>query len=127
VRGLIVKVVATLVANAIALLVGAIVLSKVSLSFTGFLTSLVIFTVVVLVADPLIRGLADGKSSVVVALSSLIATLVSLVVTKLLGDSLQIRGVFTWVFATVLVWAVSAVLRFVILRVADQEPTADPN
>jgi O-antigen/teichoic acid export membrane protein len=45
---------------------------------------------------------------------ALIATLVSLVVTVLLTDGLSIRGVGTWIAATVIVWLGSVLAAFIL-------------
>jgi hypothetical protein len=44
----------------------------------------------------------------------LLATLASLIVTELLTDGLSIRGVGTWIAATVVVWLASVLAAFIL-------------
>ena len=84
---------------------------------TGFLLALLIFTVVAVIAGPVIRRLADDRAPAAVVVSALLATLVSLVVTQIVSDGLDIDGAFTWVSAAVIVWVVAAVAAFVLSKV----------
>ena len=96
-----------LLANAIALVVGAQVLEDMSLDGLGFVIAALIYTGVAVLAEPLIRQMALKNAPALLGSSSLVATLVSLVVTSLVTDGLQISGGTTWVLATVVVWAVA--------------------
>lgn len=116
---------ATLVANAVAIVVADVALDKVSLVLSGFIAAVIIYTVVSVVAEPAIRKLADDKAPAVVGVSSLVATLISLIITVLVTSGLEISGLLTWIIASVLVWVISALLRFVIVKAATGE--ADPN
>jgi uncharacterized membrane protein YvlD (DUF360 family) len=106
--------VVALIANAIALLVGAWVLPDMSLTAVAFLIAVVIFTVVAVVIDPLIRQVSMTKAPVLLGSSALVSTLVALIVTALISDGLQISGIGTWILATVIVWAVSVIARLVL-------------
>ncbi|WP_068154802.1 phage holin family protein [Rhodococcus phenolicus] len=106
--------VVALIANAIALLVGAWVLTDMSLTPVAFLIAVVIFTVVAVVIDPLIRQVSMTKAPVLIGSSALVSTLVALIVTALISDGLQISGIGTWILATVIVWAVSVIARLVL-------------
>lgn len=96
-----------LLANAIALLVGAQLLEDMSVDGVGVVLAVLIYTGVAVLAEPLIRQMALKNAPALLGSSSLVATLVSLVVTALVSDHLQISGATTWVLATVLVWAVA--------------------
>jgi len=96
-----------LLANAVALLVGAIVLPKMSLNASGYITAVLLFTVIAVAIEPLIRQSAMRSSPALLGSSSLVATLISLVLTAVIGDGLSISGLVTWVLATVLVWLVA--------------------
>lgn len=96
-----------LLANALALVVGAQVLEDMSLDVSGFIIAALIYTGVAVLTEPLIRQMALKNAPALLGSSSLVATLLSLVVTALVSDGLQISGGTTWVLATVLVWAVA--------------------
>jgi uncharacterized membrane protein YvlD (DUF360 family) len=98
-----------LVANAIGLIVAAIVLDDVELDATSFVVAVVIFTAVFVLLQPFLavnlRRMGPGMLGAV----SLLATLVSLIVTDLLTDGLSISGVLTWILAALIVWLVALV------------------
>lgn len=96
-----------LLSNAIALVVGAQVLEDMSLDGLGFVIAALIYTGVAVLSEPLIRQMALKNAPALLGSSSLVATLVSLVITSLVTDGLQISGGTTWVLATVVVWAVA--------------------
>jgi putative membrane protein len=101
--------VVSLLADAVALIVAAQVLDDMSLDAAGFTLALVLFAVTGLLVEPLLRQVALRNAPALLGSSALVSTLVSLVVTALVSDGLQISGATTWVLATVLVWAVSLV------------------
>jgi putative membrane protein len=98
-----------LVANAVGLIVAAIVLDDVHLDAASFVVAVVIFTAVFVLLQPFLavnlRRMGPGMLGVV----SLLATLVSLIVTDLLTDGLSISGVLTWILAALIVWLVALV------------------
>ena len=98
-----------LVANAIGLIVAAVVLDDVRLNVASFVVAVVIFTAVFVLLQPFLavqlRRMGPGMLGAV----SLIATLVSLIVTDLLTDGLSISGVLTWILAALIVWLVALV------------------
>lgn len=104
---LLARAVISLIANAVALLVADLVLDDVSIGAAGFVIAVVIFTVVSVVIEPLIRQMALRNAPAVLGSTALVATLVSLIVTTLLTDEMSISGGITWVVATVLIWAVA--------------------
>jgi hypothetical protein len=98
-----------LVANAIGLIAAAIVLDDVHLDAGSFVVAVVIFTAVFVLLQPFLavqlRRMGPGMLGTV----SLIATLVSLIVTDLFTDGLSISGVLTWILAALIVWLVALV------------------
>jgi len=96
-----------LVANAVGLIVAAAVLDGMHLNVTGFVTALIIFTIVYALVLPFLASQFRRGGSSVLGGVALIATLVSLIVTALVADGLSISGVGTWIAATVIVWLVS--------------------
>ncbi|MGB3411011.1 MAG: hypothetical protein WBA45_07415 [Microthrixaceae bacterium] len=103
-----------LVADAIALLVAMMLVEDMNLTSSGFVLAVVIFGAVSLLIEPLMRQIAIKNLPALLGSSTLVATLVSLIVTAIISNSLTIRGLGAWVFVTVLVWAVGLVARMVL-------------
>jgi hypothetical protein len=110
----------SLLADAVGLLVAAQVLDDMALDVDGFVTAVVLFALVGLLIEPLLRQVAVRNVPALLGSTALVATLVSLIVTALVSDGLRISGTLTWVLATVIVWAVallaSLLLPLVIFR-----------
>ena len=88
--------------NAVALIVTSLILDDVALDAAGFFIALAVYTVAVLLMQPLVRQVALKNAPALLGSSALVATLVSLIVTVILTDGLRITGAVTWVMATVL-------------------------
>ena len=101
-------------ANAIGLIVAAIVLDGVDINAASFVVAVVIFTIVFAVLLPFLavqlRRLGNGA----IGATALIATLVSLIVTDLVSDGFTISGLGTWIAAAVIVWLAALVAAFVL-------------
>jgi hypothetical protein len=106
---LLVTVLLTLIANAVAVIVAAVVLDDMTLDAGAFIVEIAIFTAVVFVIRPLIVQIGLQQAPAIAGSSALLATLVGLIVTSVLSDGLQIRGADTWVLATIIVWLISMV------------------
>ena len=111
---LLVRLVIAFVSNAVGLLVAAAVLDGVSLNATGFIVAVVVFTVVFALMQPFLISTLRRAPGPLLGGVALIATLVSLILTTLLTDGLSIRGVGTWIAATVIVWLGSVLAAFVL-------------
>lgn len=96
-----------LAASAIGLLVADWVLDDMSVGMSGFILAVAIFTVTTAIINPFIMKMAMKKAQALLGASALITTFVGLLVTKILSESLQIRGLSTWLFATLVVWLAS--------------------
>jgi putative membrane protein len=96
-----------LAANAVGLLVAAVVLDGMTISGGAFLLAVVFFTVVEVVLGPLIRQVAVKKANALLGSTALVVTLLGLLVTNVVSDGLSIEGPSTWVLATVIVWLAS--------------------
>ena len=106
---LLLTVLLSLVANAIGLIVAAVVLDDMTLDAGAFVVEVALFTVVVFVIRPLIVQTGLQHAPAISGSSALLATLVGLVVTSVVSDGLQIRGAVTWVLATIVVWLISMI------------------
>ena len=109
-----IRLVIALVSNAVGLIVAAAVLDGMSLNATGFIVAVVVFTVVFALLQPFLVSVLRRSPGPVLGGVALIATLVSLIVTELLTDGLSIRGVGTWIAATVIVWLGSVLAAFIL-------------
>ncbi|MGH3137162.1 MAG: hypothetical protein ACRDPV_11790 [Gaiellaceae bacterium] len=111
---LIVRTVIALAANAVGLIVAAALLDGMTLNVSGFITALVIFTIVYALLLPFLASQFRRGGSSVLGGVALIATLVSLIVTALIADGLSISGVGTWIAATVIVWLAALLAAFIL-------------
>lgn len=94
-----------LAANAIGLLVAKWLLAPAfSITATGFLWVIVIFTLARLILAPLIFKLAFKHVRAITGGIALVTTFAGLLVTTWLTDGLVITGFSTWVLATLIVW-----------------------
>lgn len=113
--------------NAVALIAASLLLPGVALEPAGFLTALVIFTITSVLIEPLLRQMALKSAPAILGSSALIATLVSLVVTTWLGDSLRIDGATDWILATIVVWAIGLAARLLLPLVLFKRVLAEAN
>ncbi len=101
---LLLRIVISLLGNALGLWVASLILTDMSLSASGFVIAVVVFTVLTAVLQPLITKMAMQNAPALQGSSALVTTFLSLVITALVTDGLSINGVSTWIFATVIVW-----------------------
>lgn len=93
-----------LLANAVGLIVASLILSGFSISGIAFVIAVGIFTIVEVIADPLITKIALTRVPALRGGVALITTFVGLLITSLVSDGIHISGVSTWVLATLIVW-----------------------
>lgn len=105
-----------LAANAIGLLIAAIVLEDMSIDGLAFIIAVVIFTVVEVIMQPYFTKMAMSSAKALQGGTVLLTTLVGLIVTNLVSDGLTITGLSTWIFATLIVW-IGALLAGLLLPV----------
>ena len=98
------------VANAVGLIVAAAVLDGMHMSVGSFFLDIIIFTVVTALLQPFVA--AQFRRLAVFA--GLIAIFVALVITDLISDGLTINGLSTWVWATLIIWAVALITAFIL-------------
>jgi hypothetical protein len=112
----IVRTVIVLLGNAVGLIVASLVFDGFSIDVTGFVVSLVIFTVAVALMTPFLASTMRRNQSGSAALGgvALISTFVALLITDLFTDGLSISGIGTWIGATVVVWLASLLAVFIL-------------
>lgn len=98
-----------LAANAIGLLVADLVLADLSLDASAFIFAVLIFTVVEVIAEPLIQKIAVKNAHALVGSVALITTFLGLLVTDVVSSGMDIDGVWTWILATIIVWLAAMV------------------
>lgn len=100
--------------SAIGLLVAAWLVPGVSVSAWGFITAVVIFAVAQSILSPFFLKMASRYASAFLGGIGLVSTLVALVLASALTHGLTIRGIGSWIAATVVVWLVTAVATVVL-------------
>ena len=100
--------------SAIGLLVAAWLIPGVSVSVWGFITAVVIFAVAQALLSPFVLKMASRYASAFLGGIGLVSTLVALVLASVLTHGLSIRGIGSWIGATVVVWLVTAVATVVL-------------
>ncbi len=99
-----------LAAAAIGLWIAALLLSGVTLTASGFVLAIIIFAVLQALFLPFIGAMADKRDSLLLgSAGGLIATFAALLVTDLVSDGLDIKGIGTWIVATLIVWIVGLI------------------
>ncbi len=111
---LIASAILSLLANATGLIVAALLLSGFSISGLSFVVAVAIFTVVAIVADPLITKIAITKVTALRGGVALVTTLVGLIFTVIFTNGIAINGLSTWVLATLIVWLFAVIATLVL-------------
>jgi uncharacterized membrane protein YvlD (DUF360 family) len=111
---LLVRTAIALAANAVGLIVAAVVLDDMEIDVTSFVVAVVIFTVVFAVLQPFLAVQLRPLGSAALGGVSLVATLVSLIVTDLVSDGFTISGVVAWILAALIVWLGALIAAFVL-------------
>ena len=101
---LLIRIGLSLLGNALGLWVASLILDDMSVSGTAFVIAVLIFTVLTAVIQPLVTKMAMQNAPALQGSSALVTTFVALLITELISDGLEISGLSTWIFATVIVW-----------------------
>ncbi|NOD32313.1 MULTISPECIES: hypothetical protein [Ruegeria] len=107
---------ALLAGNAIGLLLASLILSGFAIKPISFIVVVIVFTVVQLIAEPLILKLGEKKAPALKGGIALIVTFVGLLVTDLITAGLTVGGVANLLGATLLVW-LGALIASVVLPI----------
>ncbi|HEX9178668.1 phage holin family protein [Mycobacterium sp.] len=97
-----------LASSAIGLLVAAWLIPGVSVTVSGFVVAVVVFSVAQAILSPFIFKMARRYASAFLGGIGLLSTLVALILASVLTHGVSIRGLGSWVAATVVVWLVTA-------------------
>ena len=113
---LLVRTAIVLIGNAVGLIVASLVFDDFEINVTGFIVSLIIFTIVVALMTPFLETTLRRNRSTSAAVGgvALISTFVALLVTDVFSDGFDISGIGTWIGATVVVWLASLLAVFIL-------------
>ena len=105
-----------LVGNAVGLIVASLVFDDFEIDVTGFVVSLIIFTVATALMTPFLESTMRRSRSTSAAVGgvALISTFIALLITDVFSDGLEISGIGTWIGATVIVWLASLLAVFIL-------------
>jgi hypothetical protein len=113
---LLVRTVIVLLGNAVGLIVASLVFDDFEIDVTGFVVSVIVFTLAVALLGPFLENMLRRNRSSAAALGgvALLSTFVALLVTDLVSDGVSISGIGTWIGATVVVWLASLLAVFIL-------------
>jgi Mycobacterial 4 TMS phage holin, superfamily IV len=94
---------------AIGLLLAAWVVPHVSVSTSGFIVAVAVFSVAQAILSLLILRLPHGYASLLLGGTGLVLTFVALGLAAVLTHGITIRGVASWIAAAIVVWLVTTV------------------
>jgi uncharacterized membrane protein YvlD (DUF360 family) len=102
------------VSTAIGLFVAQLLLSDMSIDFTAFLIVVVIVAVLQAVVAPFVTKTTERNAPALLGAAGLISTFIALLVANVVVDGLSIKGLGTWILATLIVWLVTMIAAFVL-------------
>lgn len=115
--------------SAIGLLAAALLIPGVSVSISGFIAAVVVFTVAQTILSPFVFKVARRHASAFLGGIGLLSTLIALILASVFTNGLTIRGLGSWILAMVVVWLVTAlatlVLPMLIIRQKSGSSTRD--
>ena len=91
-------------ANFVGLLIADLVLDDLSIQWEVYLFAVAFFTLVEVIAGPLVTKMALQSVPALRGGIALVTTLVGLIITDIIFDGFSIAGAWTWIVATVIVW-----------------------
>jgi Mycobacterial 4 TMS phage holin, superfamily IV len=94
--------------SAIGLLIAAWLIHGVSVRLPGFVVAVIVFSIAQAILSPFIAKLANRYAPAFLGGIGLLSTLLALMLASILTNGLTIRGIGSWIGATVVVWLVSA-------------------
>lgn len=102
------SIVVSLVSSVLGLLIAAWLIPGVTLSISGFIVAVVVFTIAQGVLGPFVFNVARRYASAILGGIGLVTTLISLFIASIFPGGLRIDGVLAWVLAPLVVWIVTA-------------------
>jgi low temperature requirement protein LtrA len=106
----------SILANTIGLLVASLLLDDFSITGFSFALAVLFFTIATAILGPFIMKIAMKNAPYLMGGIALVTTFVGLLLTQVFTEGINIKGMSTWVIATLVVWLFS-VLASVVLPV----------
>lgn len=100
--------------SAIGLFVASLIVPGVTLRPLGFITAVVIFTVAQGILSPFFLKMASRYASAFLGGIGLVSTLAALILASLFSSGISIRGIGSWIAATVVVWLITAIATLIL-------------
>ena len=100
--------------SALGLLAAAWLVPGVTIRPLGFLAAVVIFTVAQAILSPFFLKMASRYASAFLGGIGLVSTLAALILASLFASGISIRGIGSWIAATIVVWLVTAIATVVL-------------
>ncbi|MFW2513730.1 hypothetical protein ACNI3K_08110 [Demequina sp. SO4-13] len=97
------------VSAALGLWVASLLLEDFEITLSGFVIAVAIFAIAQSLLQPFILKMSMRYANAFTGGVGLVSTFVALLIATLVGDSLEISGVSTWVMGTLVVWLVTAI------------------
>jgi putative membrane protein len=114
-----------LAANAVGLVVASLFLDDMSISGAAFVIAVLIFTVVEVLAEPLLQKIAFKNVHALGGSVALVTTFIGLLITDIVSDGLTISGAWTWVLATIIVWLATLIAAIILPALFLKKAVAD--
>jgi len=111
--------------SALGLLVAAWLIPGVSVTLSGFVVAVVVFSVAQAILSPFVFKMARRYASAFLGGIGLVSTLLALILASVFTHGLSIRGFGSWVAATVVVWLVTAAATLVLPLLLLREKRSD--
>jgi hypothetical protein len=100
--------------SALGLLAAGWLVPGVTIRPLGFLAAVVIFTVAQAILSPFFLKMASRYASAFLGGIGLVSTFVALFLASLFASGISIRGIGSWIGATIVVWLVTAIATVVL-------------
>ena len=110
---------------AIGLLVAAWLVPGVSVSASGFIVAVLLFALAQAILSPFILKMASRYAAAFLGGIGLVSTLVALILASIFTDGLRIDGLSSWLWATILVWLVTALATMLLPLLVLRNRTSD--
>ena len=119
-------IVTAIIANAVGLLLAALLLDGFRIDLWSFVIVLLVFTVIMLVTAPLLAKITDSSLPQIKGGIALVSVFIGLKATDLLMDGFQIGILANWLAATLLVWLGSLTAEIILPHVLKAATPAAP-
>lgn len=102
------------IGNAVGLIVASMIVDGFTVSSSGFVISIVFFTVAYAILSPFVLKMALRYLPALSGGIALVTTFVVLLLTTIFTDAVTIRGVTAWIVAPLIIWVMTIVASVVL-------------